>query len=100
MFEVHGTGDTTIPYDGGKGRGGQLPKIPNWVDLWKGRNQCTGPKTDDNGPVHDYHYTCQGVNDALRHIKIDGHSHEWPEPGSEIDISPVIIKWLNKFTKP
>lgn len=101
MFEVHGTADPTISYSGGKGSGGNLPAIPDWVSRWKGRNQCGDAKSIDLGRgVTDMQYTCQGKNNALRHIKIEGHDHGWPGPKSEIDISPVIIKWLSNFTKP
>lgn len=30
ILEIHGGDDQIIPYDGGKGRGGELPSIPDW----------------------------------------------------------------------
>lgn len=30
MLEIHGGDDRIISYDGGKGRGGELPSIPDW----------------------------------------------------------------------
>lgn len=101
MFEAHGTADPVIPYDGGKGRGGPLPSIPNWLSRWARRNQCTSSSTKDlpNG-VYDTNWKCAGGDGMLRHIKIDGHDHSWPGKDSEIDISPVVIEFLSAHRKP
>ena len=101
MFEVHGTADNVIPYYGGDGRGGKLPSIPEWVSRWKRRNQCGEPSSNylGNG-VTDMQYNCHGIDNLLRHIKIDGHDHSWPGPNSEIDIAPVVIDYLNNNYKP
>lgn len=102
MFEVHGAADPTIPYSGTKnGNGGPLPSIPDWVGRWAKRNQCGGPQETDLGHgVHDIKYTCHNVPGLLEHIRIDGHDHSWPGPGSEIDISPRVIKFLGNNYKP
>ncbi|KAG6301405.1 hypothetical protein E4U09_005273 [Claviceps aff. purpurea] len=99
MFEVHGTGDKRIPYDGRKSGGnGPLPSIPAWVSAWAKRNGCSAPVATDLGHgVHDYRYECRGIVDGLEHIKVDGMSHAWPGPGSPLqDVSARVIGFLNK----
>ncbi|PNY26099.1 Feruloyl esterase B [Tolypocladium capitatum] len=101
MFEAHGTADPIIPYAGGKGRGGPLPSIPDWLSRWARRNQCTTSSTKLlSNAVHDTEWKCAGVDGLLRHIKIDGHNHSWPGKNSEIDISPVVIGFLSQFHTP
>lgn len=104
MFEVHGTGDKRIPYDGtADGNGGPLPSIADWVKRWSQRNKCDAPsKPKDLGNgAHDYTYKCQGVPDALEHIKVDGMPHAWPKPGSQLDdVATRVIAFLNKHRKP
>lgn len=101
IFEFHGGADLTIPYDGGVGRGGQLPRISDWLARWAERNQCTTFSVQDspNG-VHDTKWVCAGKNGALEHIKSDGHDHTWPGAGSEIDISSRVIQFLLSNKKP
>lgn len=101
MLESHGAADPTIPYNGGSGRGGPLPAIPEWLSRWAGRDQC-GPMTttDLADGVHHQVSNCAGIAGLLQHYKIDGHDHSWPGPGSEIDISPIIIGFLSKQHTP
>ncbi|KAL3963616.1 hypothetical protein ACCO45_000620 [Purpureocillium lilacinum] len=102
MFEVHGTADPTISYDGGQGRGGPLPSIPDWLSRWARRNRCSTSNTEDiaNG-AHDTKWTCANIPGLLEHIKIDGHDHSWPGPNnSPVDVSPLVIKFLSNNYKP
>ncbi|QUC22029.1 uncharacterized protein UV8b_06270 [Ustilaginoidea virens] len=103
MFEVHGTGDKTIPYAPTKdGSGGPLPSVADWVRRWSLRNKCDAPQEKDLGNgVHDVRYKCQGVADGLEHIKVDGMGHPWPGPDSQLpDVSLRVVGFLNKHTKP
>ncbi|CEJ79864.1 hypothetical protein VHEMI00079 [[Torrubiella] hemipterigena] len=101
IMEVHGTGDPRISYWGGDGSGGPLPAIPDWVNRWKNRNECGDAQVIDLGNgVTDYQYPCHNIPNLLRHIKIEGHDHSWPGQGSEIDVSPVVIDFLNNNYKP
>lgn len=101
MFEFHGGSDPIISYDGGNGRGGPLPSIPDWFSRWAGRNGCTSSNVQDlSGGVHDTKWTCGGKEGNLEHIKSDGHDHSWPGPGSEIDISPRVIQFLKAHQLP
>ncbi|PHH67918.1 hypothetical protein CDD80_413 [Ophiocordyceps camponoti-rufipedis] len=36
LLEIHATGDKTIPYNGGEGRGGSLPSIPGFMERIQG----------------------------------------------------------------
>ncbi|KAH8895428.1 hypothetical protein GQ53DRAFT_855905 [Thozetella sp. PMI_491] len=47
IIEVHGSADSKISYDGGKGSGGTTPPIPSWLAAWSSRDQ-TGPATPHN----------------------------------------------------
>ena len=38
VLDLHGTGDTTIPYDGEGER--DLPSVQTWVRVWSVRNHC------------------------------------------------------------
>lgn len=102
IMETHGTADPTIPYDGGDGRGGPLPAIPEWLSRWSTRNQCSGSVTNDLGNgVSEEVWTSNGTEVLLRHIKIDGHDHSYPGPdNSQIYITPLIIEFLSAHTKP
>lgn len=102
MFEFHGVADMTIPYNGTpNGKGGPLPSIPDWVNRWAKRNQCGGPQETDLGKgVRDIKYNCRGVPGALEHIRVENHGHGWPGPGSAINISPRIVKFLGRNRKP
>lgn len=103
IFEVHGTGDKQIPYQGRESGGnGPLPPIPAWVSGWARRNRCDAAKPNDLGNgVHDDRYKCQGVAEGLEHIKVDGMGHGWPKPGSPLqDVSTRVVEFLNKHRKP
>lgn len=96
LMEIHGTADPTIPYDGGDGRGGPLPAIPEWIGRWADRNKCTGSTTTDRGNgVSEESWTCAGVDGLLRHIKMEGHDHSYPgSSDSQIYVTPVALDFL------
>lgn len=101
IMETHGTADPTIPYEGGDGRGGPLPAIPEWFSRWSRRNNCSGSSTKDLGNgVSQEDWTCPGGSDLLRHIKLEGHDHSFLGPGSQYYISPVILDFLRSHSLP
>ncbi|KJZ74783.1 hypothetical protein HIM_05900 [Hirsutella minnesotensis 3608] len=101
MMEIHGTADKTIPYEGGDGRGGRVPPIPDWVSRWAKRNKCSTSTTKDlPGGVHDIQWKCEGGNGLVRHIKMDGQGHKWLGKGSVFDASPAVIEFLSAYSKP
>lgn len=115
IIEFHGTNDTTIPYLGGKGRGGELPTIPDWLARWAVRDGCPSPPKNTtvtprkyDGKVHITSYSCGGYNDIVQGYKIDGLGHDWPstEPNSDsstptvIEATKVIMNFFRNYTKP
>lgn len=101
ILEVHGTADRVIPYDGGRGRGGKLPSVTEWLSKWALRNQCgEAATTGVTVGVNDSKWTCGGVAGLLEHVKLDGHGHRWPGPNnSAVDVSPLVIQFLSAFTR-
>ncbi|KAK5991916.1 Bifunctional acetylxylan esterase/xylanase XynS20E-like protein [Cladobotryum mycophilum] len=102
VFETHSMDDHTIPYTGGKGDGGTVPPIPVWLDRWADRNRCTSNTTTMlPNDVEDIQWTCGGVDGILRHVRVPGRRHKYPgETNDDIFLSPVILEWLSRFTKP
>ena len=96
MFEAHGGNDHTIPYTGGNGRGGPLPAISDWVSRWAQRDACGTPTVTDLGNgVHHTSYTCGGEAGLLQHYKVDGADHPWMTAALGLDVSPLVIAFLN-----
>ncbi|CAH0027922.1 unnamed protein product [Clonostachys rhizophaga] len=102
FLESHGTGDTTIPYEGGTGRGGPIPAIPEWLSRWSIRNKCSGSSTSDLGNgVSLEEWTCSGEKGLLSHYKLEGHPHAYPsESDAQLFLSPKIIDFFNRHKKP
>jgi polyhydroxybutyrate depolymerase len=59
VVEIHGTADTTIPYDGGATTEGPYPTAPTTVADWAQRNGCTGAIAA-NGQTYDLVSTLAG----------------------------------------
>lgn len=114
ILEFHGADDTTIPYAGGRGAGGQLPSIPTWLSRWAVRDGCSAPPTNTTvdeygGVVHHTSYNCRGYKGIVQGYKIDGLAHVWPSTESNpdnkgvptvIEATKVIIDFFNDYTKP
>jgi poly(3-hydroxybutyrate) depolymerase len=102
VFETHGSADGTIPYNGGTGRGGPLPAVPEWLGRWSARNKCTGSTTTDRGNgVTDQSWTCAGKAGLLRHIRMQGQGHGYPGPtNAQLFMTSAILNWLPAHTKP
>ncbi|CAI6093651.1 hypothetical protein V2G26_017230 [Clonostachys chloroleuca] len=102
IMETHGTADKTIPYEGGKGAGGPLPAIPDWLSRWAKRNKCDEPKTSDKGKgVTLQQWKCGGKENALRHWKLKDQGHDYPGRNNEhMWLSPKIIEFFNAHKKP
>ncbi len=78
VIAVHGTGDSTIPYDGDADR--DLPSVPDQVATWVARNECSRPvRTTRSGrDVTTYrHGGCAGGAD-VEHVAVAGGGHVWP----------------------
>lgn len=75
-LEIHGTGDSTIPYLGDADRG--LPSIRQWVADVADRNGCArkvrSHRVSDEVTRYDYRHCDADVS----HIAVTGGGHVWP----------------------
>lgn len=75
FLEMHGQADGAARYAGGRGTGGTLPQMSDWLALWADRNGCGDPKQEDSdgGNVHFLSYDCKGDQGAgaLQHWRVD-----------------------------
>lgn len=89
VLEIHGTGDTTIPYDGDGSR--DLPAIQTWVRDWAIRNSCkpiprvTRLGTDVTTMTYD---ACRTRADVV-HVAVTDGGHTWP--GSDASSGPGYV---------
>lgn len=87
FFDVHGSDDKNVPYEGGKGRGlsdATFRSIPESIKIITTMRQCAEPvKTVlPNGDI-DVTYTCK-AGATVRTRLIKGGGHPWPiNAGSE-----------------
>ncbi|KIY66261.1 carbohydrate esterase family 1 protein [Cylindrobasidium torrendii FP15055 ss-10] len=113
FLEFHGMKDTSAPYDGGKGHGGKLPSIEDWLDLWADRNGCGNKPTQsdfEEGKVHHLSYECKGEQGkgALQHWRVDDMGHVWPAKhpnlsgGKPAHISAGLLamQFFDQFVRP
>lgn len=83
VMHIHGTEDSTNPYDGTS----TMKSIPDVISYWVNINQCNPtplytlrPDTDpnDNAVAEQYVYH-NGINGhSVEHFKIVGGGHTWP----------------------
>jgi poly(3-hydroxybutyrate) depolymerase len=113
LLVFHGGSDTTVPYSGGKGRGGQLPSITDWISWWADKNRCTlgSEKSTFDGKVHHQSWNCDGRAGLLQLYKIDDMNHAWPSKESNwsqiatwehptyIDASEIIMQFFDEHSK-
>jgi polyhydroxybutyrate depolymerase len=50
VLQIHGTGDSTIPYDGGANAGNPFPSAETTVAMWRRLDGCTDPEGDTVPP--------------------------------------------------
>ncbi|KEY74958.1 hypothetical protein S7711_01306 [Stachybotrys chartarum IBT 7711] len=101
IIQLHGWDDGTIPYQGGQGRGGPLPGILEWLSRWANRNGC-GAATEfneGNGVAH-LTWDCNGVDDLMQHYRMYPLGHNWPRPGSLVDISREMVVFFSSHRRP
>ncbi len=82
VFEVHGTADALVPFNGGTmlGRGGysDIVAAPAMAQRWRDVDRCPGaPVEDVMGAVH--RFTAVGCADGTEvvFIQVDGGGHTW-----------------------
>jgi polyhydroxybutyrate depolymerase len=100
VMEIHGTDDTTVPYDGSSGGGIYMP-IDTVIKKWVEHNGCNStPVTMQLADVNTTdlstvtHYVYQGGIDgsSVELYKVIGGGHSWP------GAVPVIYKTNEDFS--
>lgn len=80
VIHVHGTGDTTVRYDGGTGTGVAHidgPAVPTVNATWRDIDGCGAPQTHTAGSVTTSVADCpEGRTVEL--ISVAGAGHQWP----------------------
>ncbi|WP_158088256.1 alpha/beta hydrolase family esterase [Kocuria massiliensis] len=81
IMEFHGTDDPTMKYDGGDGKGGEYISVPEYIDEWVARNQCSHePEVDqpvDGVEHYSFKNDCKNGSEVQQY-RIDGGGHTWP----------------------
>ncbi|WUJ75662.1 prolyl oligopeptidase family serine peptidase [Kribbella soli] len=87
VLDIHGTGDTTIPYGGDGER--DLPSVQTWVRDWTVRDHCNpDPKTSQLG--NDVlKFTYKGCKADVVHVAVTDGGHSWP--GSDSTSGPGYV---------
>jgi len=83
VLHIHGTDDTSVPFDGGDGHARPVPYVlARWAD-WNGRNTQEVEHYKSVGTANYYQYAAgEGVSNAyVRLILLNGAGHGWFRPG-------------------
>lgn len=105
----HGTGDTTIPYDGDPERG--LPAVPARVAEWARRDGCTAGPADTATPPDITTSTWTGCagGGEVRLVTVAGGGHTWPGADSysgggattsTIEATDVLWDFVSRYHLP
>jgi polyhydroxybutyrate depolymerase len=87
VLDIHGTGDTTIPYGGDGQR--DLPSVETWVRDWSVRNHCTPePRVSQQGD-DVLKFTYRGCDADVVHVAVTDGGHTWP--GSDSSSGPGYV---------
>ena len=87
VLDIHGTGDTTIPYGGDGQR--DLPSVETWVRDWSVRDHCNpDPKTTQLGD-DVLEFTYKGCKADVVHVAVTDGGHTWP--GSDASSGPGYV---------
>ena len=87
VLDIHGTGDTTIPYDGDGER--NLPSVQTWVRDWSVRDHCNpDPRASQLGD-DVLITTYKGCKADVVHVAVTDGGHSWP--GSDSSSGPGYV---------
>jgi poly(3-hydroxybutyrate) depolymerase len=87
VLDIHGTGDTTIPYGGDGSR--DLPRVETWVRDWSVRDHCS-PDTRVSQLGDDVLITkYKGCEADVVHVAVTDGGHSWP--GSDAASGPGYV---------
>lgn len=113
VLQIHGTADSTVPYDGSF----FAAPIDSVIAFWTSNNTCPGSpmitqlantSTSDNCTVAKYEYLSCAENTEVVFYKIDDGGHTWPgapilipafgNTNLDIEASVEIWNFLRKYT--
>jgi polyhydroxybutyrate depolymerase len=80
VIAIHGTADTRIPYDGGRGDGSAHidgPAVPAVNAAWRRTDRCAAPVVRTDGVVTTSSASCPAGR-SVELITIAGAGHQWP----------------------
>ena len=87
IIDFHGTGDPTIPYNGGRSHGQKLPPLMSWAQGWADHNHCAAPTSHTIGSdVREFVWQPCAGGATVEHYRIAGGGHTWP--GATIPSGP------------
>jgi polyhydroxybutyrate depolymerase len=94
VLEIHGTGDTVVPYHG-------LPpdyagSALNYISGWGGRDGCEehpNRKREAAKVVHLRFADCD-AGLAVEHIRLDDLDHRWPTPATGFDTNEAVWRFF------
>ncbi|TCC45212.1 poly(3-hydroxybutyrate) depolymerase [Kribbella capetownensis] len=87
VLDIHGTGDTTIPYGGDGQR--DLPSVQTWVRDWSVRDHCDqDPRMSQQGD-DVLKFTHKGCKADVVHVAVTDGGHSWP--GSDSTSGPGYV---------
>ncbi|WP_378173136.1 T9SS type A sorting domain-containing protein [Aquimarina sp. SS2-1] len=109
IMEIHGTADTTVPYQGAN----WIESTPDVIDYWANFNNCDSVPEITNiediapndGSTVEYQVFKNGDNGArVEHYKVINGGHKWPgtafnSSGTnyDIDASALIWEFFSKY---
>ncbi|KAJ6199741.1 hypothetical protein J3E72DRAFT_186180, partial [Bipolaris maydis] len=72
LLEIHGGADKDVPYAGGKGQGGELPSIFNWLNSWALRYKCESSSVNITfgSEVRHWYWGCGGKSGLIQHYEV------------------------------
>ncbi|MGW6276707.1 alpha/beta hydrolase family esterase [Kribbella sp. NPDC055071] len=87
VLDIHGTGDTTIPYGGDGER--DLPSVQTWVRDWSVRDHCDANPRQSQLGDDVLKFTYKGCKADVVHVAVTDGGHSWP--GSDASSGPGYV---------
>lgn len=105
VMHIHGTGDSTVPYDGQPLL--SLSSVDETIDFWVANNNCDSepsivdlPDTAADGyTIQQTTYACE-ENTEVRLYTITDYPHLWPQPSNDISATVEIWRFFNAHVLP
>lgn len=91
VLAIHGLDDSTVPFDGGPGRGAvevDGPPVPDILASWSAAARCEAPVERESPPIAESLAACADGR-AVELVTIADAGHQWP--GSERSRSQELL---------